>query len=66
MILYQSTESTYMPDFGLYAINPIPGRFAQVNIDDLATFHPIQLHIVENSPAQFLASLPNKPILFEK
>ena len=64
MILYQSTESTYMPDFGLYNITPIPEVFGMIEIEELASFHPVQMHDIKNSPSSFLISLRNLPILF--
>ena len=65
-ILYQFTESTYVKELSVYKILPTAGKFGIVNIEDLATFHPMQLHNVKHSPEPFIVSLRNKPILFSK
>ena len=66
ILLYQLTKSAYLKDFGLYKINSIHEKFATVEIEELASFHPIHLHIVNQPSSEnlVLASLRNKPILF--
>ena len=50
VIIYQRTESFYMKELGLYKVTPIAGEFGTVNLNDLATFHPMQAnHIIRNS-----------------
>ena len=66
ILLYQLSKSTYLKDFGVYKIEPIHEEFATVEIEELACFHPMHLHTVDQSPAEnlILASLRNQPILF--
>ena len=65
VLLYQLTKSTYLKDMGLYKVEPIE-EFDTIEIEDLASFHPMQLHYLEVSPSEklILASLRNQPILF--
>ena len=67
IVVYQLTESDYMKNFDLFRINLIPGKFGKVNIEDLAAYAPVHLHTVHpsNQNLTTLASLHNKPILFE-
>ena len=60
-ILYQCTEFSFMPDF--YKINPIP-VFSTVNIEELASFYPVQMHNIKSLSTKFIISLRNLPILF--
>ena len=66
LLLYQLTKSTYLKDLGLFKVQPIPNEFAIIEIEDLASFHPMQLHYLEVSPSEevIFASLRNQPILF--
>jgi hypothetical protein len=65
-LLYQCTESTFLDEFGIYKVNPKPGEFRTVNIEELALFSPLQLYMA--NPLSFdgfnAISLNKKPILF--
>ena len=49
-VLYQCTEFSFMPDF--YKINPIP-VFSTVNIEELASFYPVQMHNIKSLSTKF-------------
>ena len=55
-----------MPEFSLYKIKPISDQFGIVDIEELASFLPIQMHEIQNLSFSdpFILSLRNKPILF--
>ena len=66
MIVYQCTKSTFLPEFGIFKIEAIAGKFSIVKIEELALFSPLNLYTVNYlSLDRFTAvSLNKKPIIF--
>ena len=66
MIVYQCTKSTFLPEFGIFKVEAMAGKFSTVKIEELALFSPLNLYTVNKlSLDKFSAvSLNKKPIVF--